>query len=241
MVKIGGVPSEDRWNKLSREELKTLSLEIILERRKIISDMDAKLKLLTNESAIHEWHNLVSFFERKIKVLRECFPPYSAEIYLSRKDFHYTDILRQFKEFNKRMGYKELYVQLKAESSALEGFISERASLKMKHEECEKHLAEIRKKIEGDRSFLDESKITVTNLTSTIVSEKKAMQREISEMKRNQANAIQRLSELKETLKQKQSMLEETIEQRQKQTEDLKKEMEENSRLKGILNTRKAK
>ena len=139
------------------------------------------------------------------------------------------------------MGYKELYVQLKVESSALEGFISERASLKMKHEECEKHLAEIRKKNEGDRSFLDESKITVTNLTSTIVSEKKAMQREISEMKRNQANAIQRLSELKETLKQKQSMLEETIEQRQKQTEDLKKEMEENSRLKGILNTRKAK
>ena len=240
MVKIGGAPSEDRWNKLSREELKTLSLEIILERRNIISDMDAKLELLTNESAIHEWQNLVSYFERKIKVLRECFPPYSAEIYISRKDFHNRDILRQFKEFNKRMGYKELYVQLKAESSALEGFISERASLKRKREECEKQLAEIRKMNGGDRSFLDESKITVTNLTSTIVSEKKAMQREISEMKRNQANAIQRLSELKETLKQKQSMLEETIEQRQKKTEDLKKEME-NSRLKGILNTRKAK
>ena len=73
MVKIGGAPSEDRWNKLSREELKTLSLEIILERRNIISDMDAKLELLTNESAIHEWQNLVSYFERKIKVLRECF------------------------------------------------------------------------------------------------------------------------------------------------------------------------
>ena len=241
MVKIGGAPREDRWNKLSREELKTLSLEINLEKRKIISDMDAKIELLTNESAIHEWYNLVSYFERKIKVLRDCFPPYSAEIYRSREDFPYRDILREFKEFIKRMGYKERYLELKTESSALEGFISEKASLKRKHEECEKQLAEIRKKNEENKSFLDESKITVTNLTSTIVSEKKAMQRETSQMKRNQANAIERLSELKETLKQKQVLLAETIEQRQKQTENFKKEVEENSRLKGILNEQEAK
>lgn len=57
------------------------------------------------------------------------------------------------------------------------------------------------------------------------------MQREISHMKRNKANADQKLTELRETIKQKEVLLRETIEQRRKEEEAVERELQENKRL----------
>ena len=60
MVKIGGAPPEDKWNKLTREQVKSLIFEINREGSMIVEEMDVKLKLVTLKSSLHEWYNLVS-------------------------------------------------------------------------------------------------------------------------------------------------------------------------------------
>ena len=57
-------------------------------------------------------------------------------------------------------------------------------------------------------------------------------------MKRNKANGLQKVSELRETLKQKEALLKETTEQRQREEQALQRELQENKRLIQILNER---
>ena len=231
MVKIGGIPTEDKWNKLSQQQIKSLIFEINIEVSRIVPEMEVKLELLTVKSAIHDWYNLVSHFQRKLSLLRECFPPYSAEKYRSMEELQHRNTLKEFKEFNKRKDYQERCLTLKADISALEKFVLEKDPVKTKHTETAQQLDDLRTQIDTDRAFLKEAKTNIKNLTSTIIREKKAMQREISHMKRNKANADQKLSELRETLKQKDVLLRETIEQRRKEEEAVKKELQENKRL----------
>lgn len=241
MVKIGGTSTENKWNELTREQVKSIIFEINQEVDKIVAEMERELELIAIQSAIHAWHNLMLHFERKLKGLCACFPPYSAEKYGSVEDIQHRDILTTFKEFNKRKDCQDRYLDLKAEISALEEFVVEKAPAKKKHEETEKQLAELRAKIDGDSGFLKEAKGTIKNLTSTIIREKKAMQRDLSQMKRNKANALQRLSELRETMNQKEALLCETIEQKQNEEEAVKRELQENQRLTKIINDHKAK
>ena len=238
MVKIGGAPTEDKWNKLTWEQVKSLVFEINLQVSQITAEVEVKLELLTIKSSVHEWYNLVSCFERTLKDLRKRFPPYSVESYRSLEELQHRNILKEFKEFNKRKNYQERYLELKAEILSLEGFVLEKAPVKKKHEEIGKQLTELKTKIESDRTFLKNAKTTIKNLTSTIVREKKAMQREIAQMKRNKANAVQRLSELRETLKQKEALLNETTKQRQREETALQRELQENKRLLQFLNKR---
>ena len=231
MVKIGGIPTEDKWNKLTQQQIKLLIFEINIEISKIVPEMEVKLELLTVKSVLHDWYNLVSRFQRKLSLLRECFPPYSAEKYRSMEEMQHRNTLKEFKEFNKRKDYQERYLSLKAEISALEEFVFEKDPVKIKHKETEKQLADLRAQIDTDRAFLKEAKTNIKNLTGTIIREKKAMQREISQMKRNKANADQKLGELRETLKQKGVLLRETIQQRRKEEEAVKRELKENKRL----------
>ena len=237
MVKIGGAPTEEKWNKLTREQVKSLIFEINQEVSNTIEEMDAKLKLVTLKSSVHEWYNLVSRCERKLKLLRDRFPPYSVESYRDLKELQHRNILKEFKEYSKRKNFQDRYLGLKSEILALEGFIFQKHSVKTKHEETEKQLAALNAQINSDREFLKEAKTTIKSLTSTIIKEKKAMQREIAHMKRNKANAygLHKLSELRETLKQKEALLKETTEQRKREEQALQRELQEYKRLIQIL------
>lgn len=240
MVKIGGpiTGSEDRWNRLAHEQLKSLVFEINLEVSRIVAEMEVKLELLTVKSSIHEWYNLVSRLGRKLKYLRECFPPYSVESYRSLEEIQHQRILAEFKEFNKRKNYQEQYLNLKAEILAIERFLFENAPAKKQNEEMVEKLTQLRAKIDSDHSFIKEVKATIKSVTSEIIREKKTMQREVAQMKRKKANALQRLEGLRATFKQKEALLEETTEQRQRELAAIQKEMQENNMLVQTLNDR---
>ena len=236
MVKIGGAPTEERWNELTQEQVKSLVFEINLEVNKVVAEMEIKLELLTLKSEVHGWYNLAPSFLRRLNVLRECFPPYSAESYRYMEGLQHKNILKEFKEFNKRKNYQDRYLKLKAELLALERFLLEKTPVRKKHEETAKQLRELKTQIDSDREFLKEAKTSIKDITSAIVREKKAMQRDVTQMKRNNANAAHRLSKLRETLKQKEALLKETTEQRQKEEDELLRERQENKKLLQILN-----
>ena len=234
MVKIGGatLTERDKWNRLTHEQVKTLVIEINLQVSQIIEEIQVELEQLTIKSPLHEWYNMVFRFERKLKTLRDNFPPYSAESYRSLEELRHRNILREFKEFCERRDYQERYLGLKAEILALEEIVLEQGN----HKEIRKQLTELAKKMDSDHAALEDAKTGIQNITSTIIKEKKSMQREISQMKGSRANALQRLTELSQTLKQKEILLKETTEQRQRVEAALEKEKKENQRLKKILN-----
>lgn len=234
MVKIGGatLTERDKWNRLTHEQVKTLVIEINLQVSQIIEEIQVELEQLTIKSPLHEWYNMVFRFERKLKTLRDNFPPYSAESYRSLEELRHRNILREFKEFCERRDYQERYLGLKAEILALEEIILEQGN----HKEIRKQLTELAKKMDSDHAALEDAKTGIQNITSTIIREKKSMQREISQMKGRRANALQRLTDLRQTLKQKEILLKETTEQRQRVEAALEKEKKENQRLKKILN-----
>lgn len=234
MVKIGGatLTERDKWNRLTHEQVKTLVIEINLQVSQIIEEIQLELEQLTIKSPLHEWYNMVFRFERKLKTLRDNFPPYSAESYRSLEELRHRNILREFKEFCERRDYQERYLGLKAEILALEEIVLEQGN----HKEIRKQLTELAKKMDSDHAALEDAKTGIQNITSTIIREKKSMQREISQMKGRRANAVQRLTDLRQTLKQKEILLKETTEQRQRVEAALEKEKKENQRLKKILN-----
>lgn len=234
MVKIGGatLTERDKWNRLTHEQVKTLVIEINLQVSQIIEQIQLELEQLTIKSPLHEWYNMVFRFERKLKTLRDNFPPYSAESYRSLEELRHRNILREFKEFCERRDYQERYLGLKAEILALEEIVLEQGN----HKEIRKQLTELAKKMDSDHAALEDAKTGIQNITSTIIREKKSMQREISQMKGRRANALQRLTDLRQTLKQKEILLKETTEQRQRVEAALEKEKKENQRLKKILN-----
>ena len=234
MVKIGGaiLTERDKWNRLTHEQVKTLVIEINLQVSQIIEEIQVELEQLTIKSPLHEWYNMVFRFERKLKTLRDNFPPYSAESYRSLEELRHRNILREFKEFCERRDYQERYLGLKAEILALEEIVLEQGN----HKEIRKQLTELAKKMDSDHAALEDAKTGIQNITSTIIREKKSMQREISQMKGRRANALQRLTDLRQTLKQKEILLKETTEQRQRVEASLEKEKKENHRLKKILN-----
>lgn len=234
MVKIGGatLTERDKWNRLTHEQVKTLVIEINLQVSQIIEEIQVELEQLTIKSPLHEWYNMVFRFERKLKTLRDNFPPYSAESYRSLEELRHRNILREFKEFCERRDYQERYLGLKAEILALEGIVLEQGN----HKEIRKQLTELAKQMDSDHAALEDAKTGIRNITSTIIREKKSMQREISQMKGRRANALQRLTDLRQTLKQKEILLKETTEQRQRVEAALEKEKKENQRLKKILN-----
>lgn len=234
MVKIGGatLTERDKWNRLTHEQVKTLVIEINLQVSQIIEEIQVELEQLTIKSPLHEWYNMVFRFERKLKTLRDNFPPYSAESYRSLEELRHRNILREFKEFCERRDYQERYLGLKAEILALEEIVLEQGN----HKEIRKQLTELAKQIDSDHAALEDAKTGIQNITSTIIREKKSMQREISQMKGRRANALQRLTDLRQTLKQKEILLKETTEQRQRVEAALEKEKKENQRLKKILN-----
>ena len=234
MVKIGGatLTERDKWNRLTHEQVKTLVIEINLQVSQIIKEIQVELEQLTIKSPLHEWYNMVFRFERKLKTLRDNFPPYSAESYRSLEELRHRNILREFKEFCERRDYQERYLGLKAEILALEEIVLEQGN----HKEIRKQLTELAKQMDSDHATLEDAKTGIQNITSTIIREKKSMQREISQMKGSRANALQGLTELTQTLKQKEILLKETTEQRQRVEAALEKEKKENQRLKKILN-----
>lgn len=234
MVKIGGatLTERDKWNRLTHEEVKTLVIEINLQVSQIIEEIQVELEQLTIKSPLHEWYNMVFRFERKLKTLRDNFPPYSAESYRSLEELRHRNILREFKEFCERRDYQERYLGLKAEILALEEIVLEQGN----HKEIRKQLTELAKQMDSDHAALEDAKTGIQNITRTIIREKKSMQREISQMKGRRANAVQRLTDLRQTLKQKEILLKETTEQRQRVEAALEKEKKENQRLKKILN-----
>ena len=234
MVKIGGatLTERDKWNRLTHEQVKTLVIEINLQVSQIIEEIQVELEQLTMKSPLHEWYNMVFRFERKLKTLRDNFPPYSAESYRSLEELRHRNILREFKEFCERRDYQERYLGLKAEILALEEIVLEQGN----HKEIRKQLTELAKQMDSDHAALEDAKTGIRNITSTIIREKKSMQREISQMKGRRANALQRLTDLRQTLKQKEILLKETTEQRQRVEAALEKEKKENQRLKKILN-----
>ena len=234
MVKIGGatLTERDKWNRLTHEQVKTLVIEISLQVSQIIEEIQVELEQLTIKSPLHEWYNMVFRFERKLKTLRDNFPPYSAESYRSLEELRHRNILREFKEFCERRNYQERYLGLKAEILALEEIVLEKGN----HKEIRKQLTELAKQMDSDHAALEDAKTGIQNITSTVIREKKSMQREISQMKGSRANALQRLTELRQTLKQKEILLKETTEQRQRVEAALEKEKKENQRLKKILN-----
>lgn len=234
MVKIGGatLTERDKWNRLTHEQVKTLVIEINLQASQIIEEIQVELEQLTIKSPLHEWYNMVFRFERKLKTLRDNFPPYSAESYRSLEELRHRNILREFKEFCERRDYQERYLGLKAEILALEEIVLAQGN----HKEIRKQLTELAKQMDSDHAALEDAKTGIRNITSTIIREKKSMQREISQMKGRRANALQRLTDLRQTLKQKEILLKETTEQRQRVEAALEKEKKENQRLKKILN-----
>lgn len=240
MVKIGGpmTASENRWNRLTHEQVNSLVFEINLEVSRIVAEMEVKLELLTVKSSAHEWYNLVSRLERKLKYLLECFPPYSVESYRTLEKTQHSVILKEFKEFNKRKNHQEQYFNLKAEISAIEKFLFENAPVRKQNEEIVQKLTHLRIQIDAHHTFIKEVKTTIRSLTSEIIREKKAMQREVAHMKRQKANALQRLDELRSTLKQKEALLEETAEQRQKEVAAIQTGLQESKMLLQNLNER---
>ena len=231
--------SENRWNRLTHEQVKSLVFEINLEVSRIVTEMEVKLELITAKSPTHEWYNLVSRLERKLKYLLECFPPYSVESYRTLEESQHSVILEEFKEFNKRKCYQEQYLNLKAEISAIERFLFENAPVRKQNEEIVQKLTHLRIQIDAHRTLIKEVKATIKNVTSEIIREKKAMQREVAHMKRQKANALQRLEELRSTLKQKEALLEETAEQRQREVAAIQRGLQESKMLLENLNERK--
>lgn len=132
MVKIGGatLTERDKWNRLTHEQVKTLVIEINLQVSQIIEEIQVELEQLTIKSPLHEWYNMVFRFERKLKTLRDNFPPYSAESYRSLEELRHRNILREFKEFCERRDYQERYLGLKAEILALEEIVLEQGNHK---------------------------------------------------------------------------------------------------------------
>lgn len=240
MVKIGCpiTGSEDRWNRLTHEQVKSLVFEINLEVSRIVAEMEVKLELLTVKSSTHEWYNLVSRLERKLKYLLERFPPYSVESYRTLEESQHSDILKGFKKFNKRKSYQEQYLNLKAEILAIERFLFENAPVKKQNEEIVQKLTQLRIQIDAHHSFIKEVKATLKSVTSEIIREKKAMQREVAHIKRQKANALQRLEELRSTLKQKEALLKETAEQRQREISAIHRGLQESKMLLLNLNDR---
>ena len=238
MVKIGDgtLTERDKWSRLTHEQVKTLVIEINLQVSQIIKEIQVELEQLTIKSPVHEWYNMVFRFERKLKTLSDSFPPYSAESYRSLGELRHRNILREFKEFCERRDYQERYLGLKAEVLALEEIVLEQGKVKSKQKERRKQITELAKQMDSDHAALEDAKTDIQNITSTIIREKKSMQREISQMKGSRANALQRLTELSQTLKQKEILLKETTEQRQRVEAALEKEKKENQRLKKILN-----
>ena len=240
MVKIGGpiTARENRWNRLSQEQLKSLVFEINLEVSRIVAEMEVKLELVTVKSSVHEWYNLVLRLERKLKYLLECFPPYSVESYGTLEESQHSVILKEFKDFNKRKSYQEQYLNLKAEISTIERFLFENALVRKKNEEIVQKLTHLRIQIDAHRTFIKDVKATIKGVTSEIIREKKAMQREVAHMKRQKANVVQRLEELRSTLKQKEALLEETAEQRQREVTATQRGLQESKMLLQNLNER---
>ena len=238
MVKIGDgtLTERDKWNRLTHEQVKRLLIEINLQVSQIIKEIQVELEQLTIKSPLHEWCNMVFRFERKLKALSDSFPPYSAESYRSLGELRHRNILREFKEFCERRDYQERYLGLKAEILALEEIVLEQGKVRSKQKEIKKQITELAKQMDSDHAALEDAKTAIQNITSTIIREKKSMQREISQMKGSRANALQRLTELRQTLKQKEILLKETTEQRQRVEAALEKEKKENRRLKKILN-----
>lgn len=238
MVKIGGgtLTERDKWNRLTHEEVKTLVIEINLQVSQIIAEIEVELEQLTMKSPVHEWYNMVFRIERKLKALRDSFRPYSAESYRSLEELRHRNILREFKEFCERKNYQERYLGLKAEILTLEEIVLEQGIVRSKQKEIRKQLTELAKQMHSDHAALEDAKAGIQNTISTIIKEKKSMQPEIAQMKSSRAIGLQRLTELRETLKQKKILLKETTEQRQREEAALKKEMKENQRLKKILN-----
>lgn len=233
MVKIGepATESKGRWDKLTYEQVKLLVFEINLLVSKIVAEVEVKLELQTVKSSTHEWYNLVSLLKRELENLRDGFPPYSYESYKSLDETQYGDIVQEFKEFNKRKNYQEQYLKLKAEILATERFLFENAPAKRENEEFMEKLNHLRAQINSHQSFIKEVKATIRCVTSEIIREKKAMQREASLMKTQKANALQRLEELRDTLNQKEALLKETAEQWQREQSTLQNEIHENKRL----------
>ena len=116
---------------------------------------------------------------------------------------------------------------LKAEILALEEIVLEQGKVRSKQKEIRKQITELAKQMDSDHAALEDAKTGIQNITSTIIREKKTMQREISQMKGSRANALQRLTELRQTLKQKKILLKETTEQRQRVEATLEKEKKE--------------
>ena len=228
--------SENRWNRLTHEQVKSLVFEINLEVSRIVAEMEVKLELLTVKSSAHEWYNLVSRLERKLKYLLECFPPYSVESYRILEESQHSVILKEFKEFNKKKSYQEQYFNLKAEISAIERFLFENAPVRKQNEEIVQKLTHLRIQIDAHRNFIKEVKTTIKSITSEMIREKKAMQREVAHMKRQKANALQRMDELRSTLKQKEALLEETAEQRQREVAAIQTGLQESKMLLQNLN-----
>ena len=233
MVKIGGpiTTSENRWNRLSHEQLKSLVFEINLEVGMIVAEMEVKLKLLTVKSSTHEWYNLVSRLERKLKYLLECFPPYSVESYRTLEESQYSIILKEFKEFNTRKNYQEQYLNLKSVISAIERFLFENVPVRKQNEEIVQKLTHLRIQIDTHQTFIKDVKTTIKSVTSEIIREKKAMQREVAHMKRQKANALQRLEEMRSILKQKEVLLEEIAEQRKREVAAMQRKLQEGKML----------
>ena len=175
MVKIGGatLTERDKWNRLTHEQVKTLVIEINLQVSQIIEEIQLELEQLTIKSPLHEWYNMVFRFERKLKTLRDNFPPYSAESYRSLEELRHRNILREFKEFCERRDYQERYLGLKAEILALEEIVLEQGN----HKEIRKQLTELAKQMDSDHAALEDAKTGIRNITSTIIREKKSMQR----------------------------------------------------------------
>ena len=240
MVKIGGpmTASENRWDRLTHEQVRSLVFEIDLEVSMIVAEMEVKLKLLTVNSSTHEWYNLVSRLERKLKYLLECFPPYSVESYRTLEESQYSVILKEFKEFNTRKNYQEQHSNLKAEISAIERFLVESVPIRKQNEQIVQKFTHLRIQIDAHRTFIKEAKANIKSVTSEIIREKKAMQREVAQMKRQKANALQKLEELRSTVKQKEVLLEETVKQRQKEVAAIQKGLQESKMLLQNLNER---
>lgn len=227
---------EEGWRKLTNEQVMLHIFKINLFISKIVAEIEVKLELLTVKSSAHDWCNLVSRLRRELGKLIDCFPPYSSVNYNSSEERQTKYILEDFKEFNKRKNYQEEYFKLRAQILVSEKFLVENAPSKRENEELKNQVHHLRSQIDFYQSRIKELKTSIRCVTSEIVREKKAVQREESLMETQKANAIQRLEELRLTLRKKEELLKETAEQRQSDKCALQNEKKENERLVRTLN-----
>lgn len=221
---------------LTNEQVKSHIFEINLLVSKIVAEIEVKLELLTLKSSAHDWCNLVSRLRRELGNIIDCFPPYSSENYKLFGERQTKHILEDFKEFNKRRNYQEKYLKLRAQILVSEKFFCDNAPTKKENEELKNKLHHLRAEIDSYQSRIRELKASIKCVTSEIIREKKAVQRDESVMKTQKANALRRLEELRHTLRRKEERLKETAEQRQGDKSALQKEKEENERLIRKLN-----